>query len=375
MRLLVTIFLLLAGTAHASAASGPLPQYLRELDLPYHEGDWTLQCNSSRFCQIIGAPEASQDDVGVRAVVMINRGIARDARPVVRIGFVDRKGSKIVPPPNNDWRLLMLGLEKVSTPVRLLLGDPQANGAYRAPPEVAAQIVGALRDWPVTSIQDGGKKVASMPTGNLGRLLSKMEELQHPNSPRMTEAQNNEWLKEYHYAIFRSSVVDSSTMPESVLRSCDVGNHVNVPFGARIGPKHFIWIINCADGSKVFLQKEGEAPILSNVRENATTIRSHSYAVFDANSLLHIHLPAQDNAACGQRLKMGFNGEAFDLIEYRRLARCRDVPPEFWPILWSPTSWKYVDSLPQIEKSVPPKKVAATAATANAFDRELDTAR
>lgn len=374
MRLLIAFFLLLVGIQQAGAANGPVPQYLRELDAPYHEGDWTLQCNGSRFCQIIGVSEASKDDVDVRAVVMINRGIARNARPIVRMAFIDHKGSKLAPPTNNDWQLRLHGLERVSTAIRLLLGDPQANGAYRATPEVAAQMVGALSDWPVTSIQDGDKRVASMPSGDLGRLLRKMEVLQHPPSPRMTEVQEKEWLKEYQYTILRSSVVDASTAPESVLRSCDARNQVNAPFGARIGPKHFIWIVDCTDGAKVFLQKEGELPVLSNVRENATS-RSHSYAMLDTNSLLNIHLPAQDNARCGQRLKMGFSGEAFDLIEYRGLTRCRDVPPEFWPILWSPTSWKYVESLPQIEESVPPQKAAAPATTANAFEREMGAAR
>lgn len=367
MRLLIATCLLSIGMSSAAAAENRMPDYLQELDRAHHEGDWTLQCNSSRFCQIIGVAEAARDDVGVLAVVMINRGFATEAKPVVRIAFIDYMGSITVPQPIHHLRLTSRGLKKTPKRVKLMLGEPQANGAYRASPEVAARIVDALRRWPDSTIRDRGVKVASMPRGNLKRLMRTMDQLQHPKRPRMTEAQTAEWLKEYHYTVLRSSSVDGLAAPESVLLSCDGRDGLNPPVGARIGPNHVLWTVECPHDTKVFVRKGDEPPFLFNVRDNAKNILPHRYARLDAHSLLQIHLPTKDDALCGQHLKVGFNGKDFQLIEYRRLDRCRAVPHEFWPILWNPTTWKYVEPPWPLDVPRPPAKLNAifTAPTAS----------
>jgi hypothetical protein len=353
MRLLCSLLLLFAFSVPVKAEER-MPDYLQDLDRTYRAGDWTLQCNGSQFCQIIGVVKIPRNNVGVRAVVMINRGIAKDAKPVLRFAFIDSMGSLGVPPPTDGWRLYSRGLPKMPPPIKLALGEPQANGSYRASPEVAAKIISALRRWPGSVVQDRGLKIASMPRGDLDRLFRKMERLQHPKRPRLTDAERAEWLKEYHYTILRSSPVDELPTPDLVLLSCDTRTYVNRPTGARIGPQHILWTADCPEGTKLFVQKEGKEPVLFEVRDNQGKIRPHSYAGLDDQSLLHIQMPRKGDDMCGRRLKMGFNGQGFDMIEDRQYDRCRAVPQDFWPVMWTPTSWKYADTPPTNGGNAPP---------------------
>lgn len=139
------MLLVMAGSA---SAGDKMPDYLRELDRPVNAGDWTLQCNTSLACQIIGVVTPPRNHVGVRAVVMIDRGVAHDARPVLRMAFLDSTGALAVPPPEDHWRLIPRGRLRHEVALPLGFGEREADGAYRASPEAAAAIIAALRRWP-----------------------------------------------------------------------------------------------------------------------------------------------------------------------------------------------------------------------------------
>ncbi len=356
MRLLLALFTLVS-LAGAARAESTLPDYLQDLDRPYQAGDWTLQCNSSQFCQILGVakvPRSHGSRSSVRAIVMINRGIARDARPVLRFAFVDSMRVSGMLPPGDEWRLHARGMPRMSPPIRLSLGEPDANGAYRAAPDVAASVISALQRWPGSSILEQGQLAAVMPRGNLAWLLRKMERLQHPKRPRMTAEETAEWMKEYHYVTLRSLPADTS-VPDDVLLSCDARTYVNRPEGARVGPQHLLWTGDCPEGHKVFLQRDGKNPVSFNVRDTAGKIRPHSYAGFDQDtSLLEVLLPRDGNDGCGHRIRFGFTGKDFVMVDYRRYQRCRMVPAQFWPVLWHPTTWKQVDQSPSNGGNAPP---------------------
>lgn len=353
MRFLAALLAMLMPLGIAHAQTG-MPDYLKDLDRAYHAGDWTLQCNASRFCQIIGVVKVPSNRVGVRAIVLINRGIAKDAQPSLRFVFVDAAGSLSVPPPAEGWRLYAGGLPKMPPPFRLALGKADPQGAYRASPEVSARVIGALQRWPRSAIRDRGQLVAKMPRGNLARLLRKMDRLQHPKKPRMTPAETSSWLKQYHYVTLRSSAVDLA-VPDMVLLSCDTRTYVNQPAGVRVGPKHLLWTADCPEGTKVFLQHEGKEPAKFDVRDDKGKIHPHRYAGFNADqSVLELQLPHKGNDGCGKWLKTGFTGRGFVLIEYRRYERCRAVPNAFWPVMWHPTTWKYADTPPSNGGNAPP---------------------
>jgi invasion protein IalB len=90
-------------------AQEQMPRYLRELDRAVNAGDWTLQCNSSGFCQVVGVVTVPRNHIGVRTVVMIARDGATGAQPVLRLAFLDSTGALAVPPPDDNWRLIPRG--------------------------------------------------------------------------------------------------------------------------------------------------------------------------------------------------------------------------------------------------------------------------
>jgi hypothetical protein len=354
MKYLIFVVLALALGVTAVSAAEPMPKYLQDLDRPYHAGDWTLQCNGARLCQIIGVVKIPRNHVGVRAIVMIRRGIAKDAKLSLRFAFVDALGSLGVPTPAEGWRLYSRGLPKMPPPIKLGLGQADEDGAYRATPEVAAKIISALKRWPGSVIHDRGQRIAKMPKGDLARLFRKMDKLQHPKKPRMTAEETAQWLQEYHYVTLRSVPFDDN-IPESVLVSCDTRTYVNRPFGVRIGPEQVLFTADCPEGSKVFVQRNGQDPVKFDVTDAQGQIHPHNYAGFNTDtSLLEIQIPKSGNEGCGRWLKLGYTGDKFAMIKDQRYDRCRAVPYDFWPIVWSPTSWKYADIPPTNGGNAPP---------------------
>ena len=352
-RFILSFFAFAFGVSAANAAE-PMPKYLQDLDRPYNAGDWTLQCNGSRLCQIIGVVRVPKNHVGVRAVVMIKRGIAKDAKPSLRIAFVDSMGSIGMPPPTEGWRLYSRGLPKMPPPIKLGLGQAETDGAYSTSPEGTAKIISALKRWPGSVIHERGRRVAKMPRGDLARLFRKMDKLQHPKRPRMTAQETAHWLKEYHYVILRSSPYQGS-IPDSVLLSCDTRTYVSNAFGVLIALDKVLYTAECPEGTKVFLQNAGQEPIKFDVINNDGKNQPRGYAGYNTDSsLLEIQIPKKGNEGCGHWLKVGYTGREFAMIEDRRYDRCRAVPYGFWPKVWYPTSWKYADIPPTNEGNAPP---------------------
>lgn len=332
--------------AHASIwPEGAMPAYLRELETPHNAGDWTLQCDSARVCRIIGVAPARRSGEGVRAVVLIDRGEKRGAPLRLRLAFIDALGSLGVPPPHAGWRLHGRGSLGLPEPLSLRLGSADADGAYPVSPEVGARIIAALQRWPGSEIRDPGRLSLRMPRGHLARLLRRMERLQHPVSPRLTTEEQSEWMKQYHYVTLRSQPADWS-VPDDVLLSCETRRYANDPQGARVGPRHHLWTVDCPEGHKIFLQEARKDPVIFNIRDSRGRLHQHSYAGLNAESLLELQIPQNGNDMCGRRLKLGFTGEAFVMVEDRRYDRCRMVPRAFWPVVWSPSSWKQVKIAP-----------------------------
>lgn len=339
--------------APAARADSPKPKYLRDLERPYNAGDWTLQCDSSRLCQIVGVVKPPRSGKGLRVVVMIRRGIAPGAAPTLRLAFIDPIGFLGGEISTETWRLYSRGLAKMPPPLRLGLGPIESDGGYSAQPAQALRIVDALQRWPGAIISDRGRLIARMPRGNLARLLRKMDRLQHPPKPRLTAQEAATWLKPYHYVVERSGPADRA-VPDLVLLSCDTRTYANEPRGVRFGTSHYLWTASCPEGTKVFLQQQGKDPVKFDLRDEQGKIRPHDHAAVNAASLLELTLPRKGKALCGRYLKFGFSGGAFVMIEDRRYDRCRMVPYDFWPVVWSPTSWRYSDAPPLNEGNAPP---------------------
>jgi hypothetical protein len=341
--------------APARAETPPeMPRYLRQLDRAVNAGDWTLQCDASQFCQIIGVVRPPRNHIGVRAVVMIERGIGKDAAPRLRMAFLDSTGALAVPPPEDNWRLISRGLMQ-SEALPLGFGPREADGAYRASPEATPAIIAALQRWPGAAVHNGERRIARMPRGDLARLMARMERLQHPGTDPLTPAERAQWLQEYHYVTLRGEVEDFEGLaPDAIEDACSARALPNRPFLYRIGPEHRLWIAECPEGNQIFLQPDGAKPIHFEMKDTAGAVRRHDYAGFDGESLLVLQLPQRNRIDCGHWVKFGWTGSAFAMILHRRYARCRAVPYDFWPRVWYPTSWRQIDPPPSDEGNASP---------------------
>lgn len=352
---------LLLGWAAVPASAAPpsppeMPRFLRQLDRAVNAGDWTLQCNSAQFCQIIGVVRPPRDHIGVRTVVMIERGIGAGEAPRVRLAFLDSLGALAVPPPEDNWRLASRGLMRGKA-VPLGLGPVEADGAYRASPGAAAAIIAALQRWPGAAVHDGERRIARMPRGELARLMRRMDRLQHPGKDPLTPEERVQWLQEYHYTILPPGTAEpvEGRAPAAVEAACPDRALANRPFLFRIGPAHRLWIAECPEGNRIFLHPDGAAPILFEMRDLGGMIRPHDYAGIEGDGLLALQMPGKDaRTDCGRWVRFGWTGSAFAMIREQRYARCRGVPHAFWPRVWYPTSWRYAEAPPSDGGNAPP---------------------
>lgn len=356
---LLAMLAVLLGPAVAQAAP-PKPKYLNNLDRDYRSGDWVLQCASSQICRIVGVVKRSGKDSQTRAVVMISRGIEKNARYYVRWAFIDDNGF-VVPPPDEAVRLFAKGRPRMPPPVPLRLGAPEGSPAhplYRTHSDHGWRIVAALRSWPAAVLRNRGKLISEMPQGNLGRLLQIMDDLQQPVSSKLTKTEENQWMKEYHYTVVPARRTSVSAVPGLVLQSCKNWRLLNAVEGWEVDPTHLLWIAHCPDRARTFMQTRrnangtvpGEygAPVEFNVTDTRGRKRPVHAASFDSEaSLLQLTIAQDGRWDCGLQLTYGFTNQGgFGVIEDRRMPLCRSIPEAYWLVAWAPTSWKYASPPP-----------------------------
>lgn len=345
MKYLPLFILFLALSPFNSAAATDKPDYLRKLDRPYRSGDWVLQCDSSRICQIIGVVRKSGRKTDVRTIVTLSRGIEENAKFHVRFAFVDNAGvANTAPSPTLN--LHSIGWFSLDVPAPLSLGNAEGEldfPFYHSETEPAVQIVKALQRWPGTMLTDQGKYISRMPQGDLKRLIRKMTKLQHPGPGAMTKAEEAEWMKEYHYRFVRAKSAGDIDTPTNVVQACEVAADIET---WKLDAVHTLWISHCSSGSSLFLQRAGEAALKFDMRDSKGQIQALSSVRFDPdNSMLELGLAKKAGRDdCGRRVQFVFTDQQeFGTLEDRRYDLCRGVPPAYWPLVWTPTSWKFAE--------------------------------
>jgi hypothetical protein len=356
MRLLFMLISFVLFAAGAEAKDDK-PQHLKDLDKAYTSGDWVLQCDSSRICRILGVVKKSGPETDVRAIVQISRGIEKNAKYFVRFAFIDDNGF-VLPPPDENARLYSRGLPKMPPPILLKLGTAEGDATYpqyRASHDQGWRIVNALRRWPGAVLRNRGVFISLMPKGNLDKLLRKMDDLQIPLPSKLSAAEESQWMKEYHYTVLRARRSEGNLAPDDVLLSCDKQTRVISHEGWQVDHDHLFWIAHCPDGAKTFMQTklkdpaaamvEYGPPVKFDVMDTKGKKRPAQDASFDAEkSILQLVLAKDGRWDCGIRMRYGYTDQGvFGVIEDRRMPMCRGVPSEYWPLAWSPTSWKLKD--------------------------------
>lgn len=346
---LVLVLALLAGPALAAAPpAGPMPPYLRQLDRQYRAGDWVLQCDSWGACHILGAAPLARDPAALRAVVLIRRGDKPGAPYAVRLGLINGLG-EILPLAEGPGGAMLArqgGVRPRALPFALgPRGEDGGSHTVTAPD--GGVLVRALRRWPAAVLRLGDGRMAAMPRGNLAHLLRIMDRLQHPPADPLTPAERSAWLREYHYRVLRPARAQAG-LPDSVSLACDTRTYPVSAEGWQLDRRNRLWIAQCPEGSKLFLQSGEGDPVSFDLRDREGRIQPRIWADYEAKSgLLRVAVPRQGRGDCGQVVRFGWTDAAsFGMIEHRKLELCRLVPAEFWPLSWTPSSWRFVPAIP-----------------------------
>lgn len=323
------------------------PHYLRQLSQQYRAGDWVLQCDSWSACHILGAPGMGKDPARIRPVIMIRHGWKRGDGFELRIALIDGYGEVQRLTPGRSGRFMALGATRGLAPIAFVLGPADKDGAFAVADTDPARLVAALRHWPDGRLMlDGGGKVR-LPRGNLDYLLRKMVRLQFPAQDPLSKSERSEWMKEYHYRLVPIAPARTG-VPEMVELSCDQVTHAPSVEGWQLDRRNRLWIAQCPESSRLFLQVDGKEPVTFDLKDRNGRVQDRLRATYnDRTMLLEIRLSYKGRGDCGQFVRFGWTDQAeFGMIEHRPLSTCRFVPAQFWPLSWTPTSWRFVPATP-----------------------------
>ncbi len=347
-RLLLTLVLALLAYAPARAQpEAEKPRYLRQLSQQYRAGDWILQCDSWAACHILGVVGTGGNPARLRPVIMIRRGWKRDARFELRIALIDGYGEVQKLVPGQAGTFLARRTTRAPRGIDFALGPTGKEGAFAVTGADPDRLVGVLRRWPDGRLVLGNGPALPLPRGNLDYLLRKMEQLQFPKHDPLSKSQRADWMKEYHYRLVPIART-SAGVPDQVNLACETVTHATAVEGWQLDRRNRLWIAQCPEASWLFLQIDGKEPVSFDLKDRQGRVQPRLRAAIDPDSgLLEIRLTHQGRGDCGQFVRFGWTDQAsFGMIEHRVLYTCRFVPAQFWPLSWTPSSWKFVTPTP-----------------------------
>jgi hypothetical protein len=322
------------------------PRHLRLLEQQVRNGDWVLQCDSWIACRIQGVVAAGRNDGETRPVIMIDRGWKKDAVYTVQLVFIDGYGQTEYADLNAKWRVS--GRSGRQEPFRFELRPTNDAKLFGVAAESADGLIDRLRQIGRARLDDGTGPAMRLPRGDLGALLTKMDQLQRPKVDPLSAEQRSVWMKPYRFIVSRGEPATGVDIPDDVLRSCETQPLAKHTDGWRLDSEHLFWIAHCPEGSRMFLHKAGARPVAFDLRRFSGTLQRDVYARFDPDtSLLTVKLSQDMRGDCGHRVRFGWtSSQAFGMIEHRRMVLCRGVPADFWPQVWTPTHWRYSEPGP-----------------------------
>jgi hypothetical protein len=344
VRLTALIATLLIAAALSPAFAQPAaekPRHLQLLEKQYRSGDWILQCDSWVSCRILGIVEARENKAELRPIIMIDRSWQSDARIRIQIAFIDGYGQISDTDQHGRWRMVVGGNPR--QPFEFVLSTPNSDRAHPVPPEFVDGLIERLQQPRREPLNRGDRPLMRVPRGDLAGLLRRMDRLQHPSVDPVTPAQRSLWLKQYRYTVMRGQPVAGVAPPDQVVLTCNTRTQARYVDGWRLDPNHLFWIAHCPEGSKMFLHKPPAEPIPFNLSRFGGGLELDVFSRFDPDtSLLTVKLSEKKRGDCGHRVRFGWTTtQNFGMIEHRKLDLCRHVPANFWPLTWSPTSWRY----------------------------------
>ena len=340
--LLAGCFSVLAACATAQSYPPPVPLTFETAE---RDGDWLLQCNNFETCQISGVAARDGGDAPYRALVTLSRIGTSGEAPLVNVALIDRLGSPpAVPQPVDGLRLLSARAATLDAPplaVRFPMEQPFAGQLLT---ETSGDALVAAMAGGATSLGIPGRPIATLPRGNLSRLVAMMRERQR-DYVESGAAAEDAMISRFYYEIRPAAPLSGGTEPPLVRAMCP--NRRNGPvesFALREGgPAPRLFLVPCPRGTAmVIVAADGTAWRFDPPAPRFGRTRFTRRLVdFDAESgILTLSDIAPRDASCGIYSNWGWTvDEGMLLLQSFGQPLCRGIPRALWPNIFEQISW------------------------------------
>jgi Protein of unknown function (DUF1176) len=346
IRLLVT-FILAALIAFPVQATKKNPGYVRDQGPEMRSGDWYLLCDAQNNCAIRGVVKRLKRPAQSRALVMLDRGADANAPWYVRIVFLDNAGrdeSREALP--EGLRLFRISETHKRTPVPLELEGGAGNPVRYLPRSRISAFFAMLTGNKKTEIREQGLAFATMPHGNLRKLLDYAEREQRSHVPQVApeELEGNGGPPRFDFDIFAAEDEIATAKPELEQPCGELAPRRNRVW--KLTQSARLWLVDCPRETKVYRQFRGG--VIEQLHlDDLNGKRYHPRQVeFDpATGLMMMIVRKKGRSDCGYQMSWGWNGDnGFVLISSAKMPLCRNIPTLYWPKLWEAGRWRVMGS-------------------------------
>lgn len=332
--LVAAIPLALLAACQSIPSPGPKSaEYSEEMQ----SGDWYLLCDNQKNCAIRGMAEDTENGPYVRAMVMFTRRAGMTEYWSSHIAFLDRDGGhRSIMKDRDTLKLISSSHPHEELPITIERARFSDRPLYRvlAGPILQSKLA-LYKPELIQSNETRGENVASLPQGNVLKLLLHAEDIQQgtredyriDNRFRAFQKDHTQWQK-----------MDNE-FPLTAKRLCGpqtpvLGRHWQSADGDKI------WLVGCKETMRVYQQISGrkiEQAQLRNREGRAVRVLYHNF--FDPHdAVLTASTGKNSNEYCGTRLQWKWKPEkGFTLMGQTYMPICRGIPAMYWPQKWRAT--------------------------------------
>lgn len=347
IRFAASIAASLAIAAGPGQATPKNPGYARDTAPEKRNGDWYLLCDEGNACAIRGVVKKLRRPAQSRALVLLDRAASADALWHVRIVFLDDAGrdeSKEALPAN--LRLFAVNGSHSRVPVPLDLEGGAGNPIRYLPRSSASPFLAMLANNRKTEIREQGLSFATMPRGNLRKLLDRAEREQRTHVPEANpdELEENGGPPRFEFDIYAGGDERAAAKPEIAQACGRLDARSNKTWELAEGAR--LWLVECPRETKVFRQFRNG--IVEQLHLNGLDGKRYSPRTVDYDpysGMMSMIVRKKGRADCGYQIRWGWNGSnGFVLIASKKMPLCRNIPTEYWPTLWETERWRVIGS-------------------------------
>ncbi|MFZ1741366.1 MAG: DUF1176 domain-containing protein [Pontixanthobacter sp.] len=331
--------------AHATADN---PGYTMDNSAEQRSGDWYLLCDEDNDCAIVGTAKTRGKTARYRALILLNRANDLDANWLARLVLLDdAKLAEVNEAMPQTVHAYIKSPANMRPPVVLTL--PRDGGpAFFLTLDQGARLIELLALGKRAEIRDQGVALATLPRGNLRKLLNRADRQQRTHIPQLdpSEAEFAALLPRFNYDVFPARDYLPASKPKLERPCGDRTENRSRTWELTQGSR--LWLVDCPAETRVFREFAGKPPERLNLTDLQGKLYQPRSVEFDPDTgLMTMSIRTNGRADCGHRVTWGWTGAGdFQLLIATSMPLCRNIPDAFWPTRWGASGWRIVGRAP-----------------------------